>query len=123
MDGNCTFVNVNAEGTAAVVVALHANAVLQSSQFVNCSASYAVVVVESVPLLNGSFAFNETLTVDDCHFLDCSGVQSVLYMLGKDEDPTQQLNVFNSRFHSNSAYYGAAITTFAEDCSGFWLYV
>lgn len=112
---NCSFTNIQILGKYApnVVGVDRSNLVILDSHFINCTASYAIVNIEGSALLNGSFLANETTTVDGCSFVNCSAAQGALYLLGKDSNPTQQMNLYNSKFIGNEALYGGAVTLFA----------
>lgn len=112
---NCSFTNlVNNNGVPAIHVA-RADMYISTSSFINCTAGFAVVHIDNDPLLNGSYNSNETVTVESSVFANCnaSNGNSVLYHLGKDLTPHQQLNVYNSVFRNNIAAIGGAVTVLA----------
>lgn len=112
---NCSFLNLaNSDWVAAIKIA-RADMYIDASTFINCTAGFAVVFIDNYPLLAGGYNRNETVTVENCNFEDCNATNglSVLYHLGKDMFPYQQLNVYNSIFRSNTASMGGAITLLA----------
>ena len=112
---NCTFANIQSLGNSMSVAmsTTRPQLMMTGSRFINCSASYAVVNIRQMPLMNGSYLANETATVTGSSFVNCSALQGALYMLGNNANPTQQMNLYHSRFTDNQASYGAAVTLFA----------
>lgn len=120
---NCTFENVVTpeEGppSSSIIAVLRSDVTITNSSFINCSANYAVLSISNDPItstdpaLNGTWLANETVTIDGCTFYDNFGFQAPIYMLGKDTNPTQTLNIYNSNFTDNAGYVGAAVTAFA----------
>ena len=112
---NCTFSNTQSLGkySSSAVGIFRPNLLISHSRFINCTAAYAVVNIMNFPLLNGSYPANGTATIESCTFQGNKATQSCLYMIGKESTPTQQLNLYNSRFVGNTANYGAAVTSFA----------
>ena len=112
---NCTFANIQSLGNnmSVAVSTTRPQLMMTGSRFINCSASYAVVNIRQMPLMNGSYLANETATIVGCSFINCSSVQGALYMLGENSNPTQQMNLYHSVFTGNQASYGSAVTLFA----------
>ncbi len=112
---NCTFSNIQcfSNHSAYAVGVPRAALMLTDTQFTNCSSQYSIVNINNDPLINGSWLANETVTVYGCTFTNNSAEQAQLYLLGKDLHPSQQMNLYNSRFVGNQALYGAAVTIFA----------
>ena len=112
---NCTFSNTQSLGKhSSVAVGIsRPNLLISHSRFINCTAAYAVVNIMNFPLLNGSFPANGTATIEGCTFQGNKATQSCVYMIGEESTPTQQLNLYNSRFVGNTANFGAAVTAFA----------
>ncbi|DBA90089.1 TPA: hypothetical protein ACH3X1_003408 [Trebouxia sp. C0004] len=112
---NCTFFNVHslANNLSVVVDIARPNILMNNTQFIACTASFAVVNIRRLPLFNGSYLANETATIDGCTFANCSASQGALYMLGENSMPTQQMNLYHSKFVGNQGFYGGAVTLFA----------
>ena len=113
---NCTFENIATpeEGPPEPILVLtRADLTMTGSTFSNCTALYAVLEIGNNPTLNDSWLANETVTIDNCTFVDNYGYQGPIYMLGKDLNPTQTLNLFNSNFTNNAGNLGGAVTAFA----------
>ena len=111
----CTFSNVHSLGNnlSVVVSIARPNMLMTDTHFTNCTASFAVVNICRLPLFNGSYLANETATIGGCSFANCSASQGALYMLGENSTPTQQLNLYHSKFVGNHGFYGGAVTLFA----------
>ena len=112
---DCTFTNLVNNAYAPAIMVRRADLYLARSSFVNCTAGFAVVFIDNDELLAGGFNSNETATVESCLFENnsASNGSSVLYHLGKDQFPFQQLNVYNSMFRGNTAAMGGAVTLLA----------
>ena len=112
---NCTFTNIQSYGKdMPVTVGVYCpNLMITGSSFINCSASSAIVNINSSALLDGTYLANETATVEDCSFVSCSASLGALYMMGNGSNPSQQLNLYNSIFIGNKGFYGGAVTLFA----------
>lgn len=112
---NCTFSNLQSLGkyTPSSVGIFTANLLISNSTFANCTAFFSIVNIGNLPLLNGSYLSNGSATIDGCMFVGNNAFQSSVYMIGKEDNPTQQLNLYNTRFTGNMANYGGAVTTFA----------
>ena len=112
---NCTFSNTQSLGNySKSTVGLYTpNSLIVNSSFINCTADYAVVAIYNFPLVNGSYSANGTATIDGCTFQGNNASQSPVYMIGKDSSPTQQLNLYNTKFIGNTANYGGGATAFA----------
>lgn len=112
---NCTFSNIQSFGSVDgyALGVWRPGMLLTDTSFTNCSSQYSIVYIGNDPVINGSWLANETATVDGCTFTNNSAEQATLYHLGKDTSPTQQMNLYNSKFVGNEAYYGAAVTAFA----------
>ncbi|KAL0042507.1 hypothetical protein WJX79_001789 [Trebouxia sp. C0005] len=112
---NCTFSNIYSLGNnlSVLVGIARPNMLMTNTQFIDCTASFAVVNIRKLPLFNGSYLANETATIDGCSFANCSASQGVLYMLGDNTMPAQQMNLYHSKFVGNQGFYGGAVTLFA----------
>lgn len=112
---NCTFTNLQSFGKYAQVAigSFHSSVMITDSRFINCSASYAIININDHALLNGSYKANETTTIDGCTSINCTSTQGAVYLIGKDSQPVQRMNLYNSVFIGNTADYGGAVTLFA----------
>lgn len=112
---NCTFSNIEFDTLhpSGVIWSARPSVTLTDSMFTNCSTQYAVVSVYAFALTNDSYLSNETVLIDRCTFSNNSATQGILYHLGKDSNPSQELHLYNSQFVGNSASEGSGVTAFA----------
>ena len=103
--------NITNSGSAVSVQRTHL--LITQSLVRNCSGGYSVMAIYSGGSGSLNDTTNQTATIDGCSFVNNTGGQGMIYMLGYDQYPVQGLNVYNSNFSGNTGESLGPVTLFA----------